>query len=170
VVAALLAAAMVLFPTYVSARLVTVREGVPQLVEARNLCDSLPADAALLLTGSLAKTYQQTARSYCDGAPVAGLSVQPTRALLGQVQATAASHGRRLYVLVTSRDALPPDVTAASTPWQAISCVRVSHWNAVLEQAAHAWGADRRTLYLGTVTPQGTVTPTTPVKPPISAC
>jgi Dolichyl-phosphate-mannose-protein mannosyltransferase len=169
-VAALLAAAMVLFPTYVSARLITVREGVPQLVEAHNLCDNLPADAALLLTGSLAKTYQQTARSYCDDAPVAGLSVQPTRALLGQVQAAAASHGRRLYIVVTSRDALPPDLTAASTPWQAISCVRVSHWNAVLEQAARAWGADPRTLYLGTVTPQGTVTPATPTKPPISAC
>jgi hypothetical protein len=166
VLAALLACAMVLVPAYVSARLVTVRDGVPQLVEAQSLCDNLPADAALLLTGSLAKTYQQTARSYCDDVPVAGLT-QPTRAQLGGVQAAAQAHGRRLYVLVTARDALPPDVVAADAPWRAISCVRVSHWNAVLERAAFTWGADKRTIYLGVVTPQATVTPSPPVRPPL---
>src|SRR6266498_1904576 len=73
VTALLLACVMVLFPAYVSARVAGVRDGVPQLVEAENLCNNLPSDAALLLTGSLANSYQQTARSYCDGVPVAGV-------------------------------------------------------------------------------------------------
>jgi hypothetical protein len=170
VVAVLLAGSMILVPMYVSARLVPVRDGVPQLVEVHQLCDSLPPDAALVLTGSLAKTYQQTARSYCDDVPVAGFMQQPTAAALGQIQAAAQAHGRRLHVLVTAREALPAGVVAAGTPWQPISCVRVSHWNAVLERAAYAWGADKRTMYLGVVTPQGTLTPSPPARPPLIAC
>ena len=49
-----------------SSRLVTVRDLVPQLPEVLNLCDDLPADAAVLTTGSLAVTYPQTVRSYCQ--------------------------------------------------------------------------------------------------------
>ncbi len=170
VVAALLAGAMVLVPMYVSARLVPVRDGVPQLVEVHNLCDNLPADGALVLTGSLAKTYQQTPRSYCDDVPVAGFARQPTAAALGQIQAAAQAHGRRLYLLVTSPQALPADVIQAGAQWQAISCVRVAHWNAVLDRAAYTWGADKRTMYLGAVTPQGTVTPSAPARPSLAAC
>jgi hypothetical protein len=167
--AGLLAGAMVLVPMYVSARLVTVRDGVPQLAEVNNLCDNLPTDAALVLTGSLANTYQQTARSYCDGVPVTGL-MQPTRAQLGDIQAAAQAHGRRLYVVVTSRQALPTDAVAANVSWQAISCVRVSHWNAVLERAPFAWGADKRTIYLGAVAAWGAVIPSPPARPPLEIC
>ena len=168
-VAGLLAGAMVLVPMYVSARLVRVREGVPQLVEARNLCADLPADAALLLTGSLAKTYQQAARSYCDGVPVAGLSA-PTRAQLEQVQATALAHDRRLHVVFTDPNGMPAEVLAAGATWQPLSCARVSHWNAVLNRATYTWGADPRTMYVALATPQGTLTPSPPSRPPLLAC
>lgn len=163
------ACVMVLFPAYVSARVALVRDGVPQLVEADNLCQNLPGNAALLLTGSLANTYQQTARSYCDGVAVAGIA-QPARATLGQVQAAALAHGRKLYVAATDRAAIPTEVMPAGTSWQPISCVRVAHLNATLNRAAYAWGADKRTILLGAVQPGGSVTPSPPAGPPLLAC
>jgi hypothetical protein len=169
VLAGLLAGAMIAVPVYVSAPLFTVRDGFPQLVEVENLCANLPADAALVLTGSLAKTYQQTARSYCHDVPVTGLG-QPARAQLGALQAAALAHGRRLYVLVTAREALPPGTVAADAPWEGISCVGVSHWHAVLNRAAYTWGAAKRTMLLGAVTAQGTVTPVPPARPPLVTC
>jgi hypothetical protein len=169
-IAGVLALVMVLTPAYVSARLIRVRDGVPQLVEVHKLCDSLPADAALLLTGPLAKTYQQTARSYCDDVPVVGLTQQPTRAQLAQVGTAAKQHGRQLYVLVTAGETLPADAIPAAAAWQPVSCVRVSHWNAVLGRAAYTSGADKRAIYLGTVGPLGTVTPSAPSGPPLLAC
>jgi hypothetical protein len=168
-VTGLLACAMVLVPMYVSTRLVTVREGVPQLVEVQNLCADLPADAALVLTGSLAKTYQQTARSWCHGVPVAGLSA-PTRAQLAQIQATARAHGRRLHVVFTDPRSLPAEVLAAGVTWQPVSCAPVSHWNAVLNRAAYTSGDDARTMYVALATPQGTLTPSSPSRPPLLAC
>jgi hypothetical protein len=168
-VAAALAGVVVGIPTYVSARVVTVRDGAPQLVEVRNLCADLPADAALVLTGSLAKTYQQTARSWCRGVPVAGLSA-PTRAQLAQIQATALAHGRRLHVVFTDPTSLPGDVITAAAAWQPISCIRASHLNAVLDRAAYTWGADARTMYVALATPQGTLTPSSPSRPPLLAC
>jgi hypothetical protein len=168
VVAALLAGAMVLVPTAVSARLIPARDGVPQLREVHNLCDHLPADAALLVTGSLANTYQQTVRSYCE-LPVAAIR-QPTRPRFRQVQAAARRHGRRLFVLVDDLAAIPREVVAAGGPWPPISCVRVSHWNATLNHAVNASGATKRALYLGVVTPSGTVIRAGPTRPPLWAC
>ena len=166
--AALLAAVMVVVPAKQSRPLVAIRDGVPQLVEVRNLCDRLPAGAALVLTGPLANSYQQTARSYCDGVPVAGIA-HPTRPQLARVQAAAAAHGRRLDLLVTDLAVVPGKAAAG---WQPISCVRVSHWNAVLDRAAYTWGADKRTMFLGVVGPGGTVTPAPapPAAQPVSAC
>ena len=169
-VAAALAGVMVGFPTYVSAQVITVRDGVPQLVEVRNLCADLPADAALVLTGSLARTYQQTARSWCRGVPVAGMVEQPAAAQLAQVQATARAHGRRLYVVFTDPRSLPEDVIAADTASQPISCIRASHLNAVLERAAYTWGADKRTIYLEVVMPGGMLAPSPLPRPPVLAC
>jgi hypothetical protein len=167
-VATLLAGVMVLVPTYVSIRLIPVRDGVPQLAEVHNLCDNLPADAALLLTGSLANTYQQTVRSYCN-VPVAGVG-QPTRVRLEQVQAAAQAHQRRLFVLFTEPAAIARDASPAGTARQPISCVRVSHWNATLNRAVYSWGADQRVMYLGVVTPSGRVTVSGPSRPPLLAC
>jgi Dolichyl-phosphate-mannose-protein mannosyltransferase len=168
VVATLLAGAMVLVPTAVSARLIPARDGVPQLGEVHNLCDNLPADAALLLTGSLANSYQQTVRSYCD-VPVAAVR-QPTRVLFQRVQEAARGHGRRLFVLFTDPAAIPREAMPASGDRQPISCVRVSHWNATLNHAVNVSGATKRALYLGVVTPSGTVTGAGPSRPPLWAC
>jgi hypothetical protein len=169
-VAAVLAVAMVLFPAAVSARVFTVREGVPQKAEVHNLCADLPADAALLATGGLATTYQQTARSFCDGVPVAGMTDQQvTTANLRRVAAAVAAHGRRLYAVFVDPAALPGEVVGPGG-WQPVSCVRVSHLNAVLEHTPDSSGADRRTLYLGAVTPAGTLTPAPPTQPPLMAC
>jgi hypothetical protein len=169
-VAAVLAVAMVLFPASVSARVFTVREGVPQLREVQNLCADLPADAALLTTEGLETTYQQTARSFCDGVPVAGMAdKQVTAANLRRVAATAAANGRRLYVVFMDPEALPGDVVGTGG-WPPVSCVRVSHLNAVLERSPDTSGADKRTLYLGAVTPAGTLTPAPPSQPPLMGC
>jgi Dolichyl-phosphate-mannose-protein mannosyltransferase len=172
-VALALACVMVLFPTYVSARVATVRDGVPQLVEVDNLCDDLGQNAgqnaALLLTGALANSYQQTARSYCDPVPVAGIA-KPTLEQLDRVRAAASAHGRRLYVAVSDRATLPAEAIAASTQWPPISCVRVEHLNATLNRAAYADGADKRTILLGLVGQGGTVTPAPPADPPLLAC
>lgn len=169
-VAAVLAVAMVLFPASVGARVFTVREGVPQLREVQNLCADLPADAALLTTEGLETTYQQTARSFCDGVPVAGMAdKQVTAANLRRVAATAAAHGRRLYVVFINPKALPGDVVGGGG-WPPVSCVRVSHLNAVLERTPDTSGADKRTLYLGAVTPAGTLTPAPPSQPPLMGC
>jgi hypothetical protein len=169
-VAAVLAVAMVLFPASVSARVFTVREGVPQLREVQNLCADLPADAALLTTEGLETTYQQTARSFCDGVPVAGMAdKQVTAANLRRVAATAAAHGRRLYVVFINPKALPGDVVGGGG-WPPVSCVRVSHLNAVLERTPDTSGAEKRTLYLGAVTPAGTLTPAPPSQPPLMGC
>jgi 4-amino-4-deoxy-L-arabinose transferase-like glycosyltransferase len=169
-VAAVLAAAMVAFPASVSARVFTVREGVPQLSEVQNLCADLPADAALLTTEELETTYQQTARSSCDGVPVGGMAnKQLTPANLRRVAATAAAHGRRLYVVFTDPKALPGDVVGTGG-WPPVSCVHVSHLNAVLEHTPDSSGADRRTLFLGAVTPAGTLIPARPSRPPLMGC
>jgi Dolichyl-phosphate-mannose-protein mannosyltransferase len=168
VAAALLGGAMVLVPTAVSARMIPARDGVPQLREVRNLCDNLPADAALLVTGSLANTYQQTVRSYCD-LPVAAVR-QPTRPRFRQVQAAAQGHGRRLFVLFTEPAAIDREAMPTGGPWPPISCVRVSHWNATLNHAVNVSGATKRALYLGVVTPSGTVIRSGPSRPPLWAC
>jgi hypothetical protein len=168
-VAVALACVMVLFPASVSARVFTVREGVPQLVEVRNLCSNLPSDAALVVTGGLAVTYQQTARSYCDGVPVAGMAEgQVSAAGLRRVAAAAAAHGRRVYVVFTDPKALPGDV--GNSRWRPLSCIRVSHLNAVLEETPSTSGAEKRTLYLGAVRPSGAVTPVPPSRPPLLVC
>jgi Dolichyl-phosphate-mannose-protein mannosyltransferase len=168
--AAVLAVAMVVFPASVSARVFTVREGVPQLTEVENLCADLPANAALLATEGLETTYQQTARSACDGVPVAGMADrQMTTANLRRVAAATAAHGRRLYVVFMDPKALPGDVVGTAG-WQPVSCVRVSHLNAVLEHSPSTFGAEKRTLYLGAVTPAGTLTPAPPSQPPVMAC
>lgn len=163
-----LAGGLVLFPAAGSARLATIREGVPQLAEVRNLCAALPADAALAVTGPLGVTYQQTIRSYC-GVPVAALR-QPTRAHLAEVQAAARAHGRRLLLLAADRTAIAADVAPASVFWPPISCVGVVHLDAVVERAPDAWGAERRAMLLGVVTPQGMVAPAPPARPPLSFC
>jgi hypothetical protein len=168
--AAVLAVAMVLFPASVSARVFTVREGVPQKAEIHNLCADLPADAALLAIGGLATTYQQTARSSCDGVPVAGMAdEQVTAANLRRVAAAAAAHGRRLYVVFMDPKALPGDVVGGGR-WQPVSCIRVSHLNAVLERTPATSSVEKRTLYLGAVTPAGALSPAPPSQPPIMAC
>jgi hypothetical protein len=166
--AALLAGIMILIPAMLSSRLVTVRDLVPQLPEVLNLCDNLPADAALLTTGSLAVTYPQTARSYCQ-VPVAAVR-QPTRAQLRQVQATARAHDRRLYLLFTDPDEVPRDAGSAGAAWQQISCVLISHWNATLNKAVADHGVDKRMLYLGEITPEGMVAPAPSSRPPLWAC
>jgi hypothetical protein len=168
VAAALLAGIMIVIPAALSSRLVTVRDLVPQLAEVRNLCDDLPADAAVLVTDSLAVTYPQTARSYCQ-VPVAAVR-QPTRAQLKQVQAAAQAHGRRLYLLFTDPGEIPRDTASAGAAWRQISCVLISHWNATLNKAVENHGADKRMMYLGEVTPEGTVTPSPSSRPPLSAC
>jgi len=168
VAAALVAGIMIVIPAALSSRLVTVRDLVPQLAEVRNLCDDLPADAAVLVTDSLAVTYPQTARSYCQ-VPVAAVR-QPTRAQLKQVQAAAQAHGRRLYLLFTDRGEIPRDTASAGAAWRQISCVLISHWNATLNKAVENHGADKRMMYLGEVTPEGTLTPSPSSRPPLSAC
>ena len=169
-VAAVLAVATVGFPASVSERVFLVREGTPQLAEVNNVCANLPADAALLVTGGLATTYQQTARSACDNLPVAGLAdpqVRPDN--LRRVAAAAAAHGRRLYVLFMDPTALPDDV-ADGGRWQPASCIAVSHLNAVLEHSPATWGSDKRTLYLGAVTPAGELDPAPLQRPPVMGC
>lgn len=158
---------LVLFPAAGSARLATIREGVPQLAEVQNLCAALPADAALAVTGPLGVTYQQTVRSYC-GVPVAELR-QPTRPHLAEMETAARAHGRRLLLLATDRTAVAPAAPAGAF-WPPISCVGVVHLNAVVEHAPNAWGAERRAMLLGVVTPQGTVAPAPPARPPLSSC
>jgi hypothetical protein len=169
-IAVALGAAMVIFPASVSAKVFTVREGVPQLLEMRNLCAHLPADAALVVTGPLAASYQQTARSWCHDVPVAGMTGPPTAAQLGQIAAAASAHHRRLHVVFTDPRTLSPGVVAAAAGWQPISCIRASHLNAVVERTPYSWGADERTLYLGVVTPTGALAPATPRQPPLQAC
>ena len=169
-VAAVLAVAMVLFPVSVSARVFTVREGTPQLAEVRNLCANLRADAALVVSGELATTYQQTVRSACGGVPVAGMADRQVRAdNLRRVAAAAAAHDRRLYVLLMDPTALPDDV-AGGGRWQPASCIAVSHLNAVLERSPATWGSEKRTLYLGAVTPAGALIPAPLSRPPLMAC
>jgi Dolichyl-phosphate-mannose-protein mannosyltransferase len=169
-VATALACVMVLFPAAVSARVFTARQGVPQLAEVRNLCANLPAGAALVVTGGLATTYQQTVRSNCDGVPVAGLAAERVSAAsLGRIAAAAAAHQRRLYLATMDPRELPGEV-ADGGRLQPVSCVRVSHLNAVLERAPDAAGAEQRSLYLGAVTPDGTLTPAPPARPPLQAC
>jgi hypothetical protein len=166
--AALLAGIMILLPAMLSSRLVTVRDLVPQLPEVLNLCDNLPTDAALLTTGSLAVTYPQTARSYCQ-VPVAA-APQPTRAQLKQIQAAAQAHDRRLYLLFTDPDEVPRGTGSAGAAWRQISCVLISHWNATLNKAVADHGVDKRMLYLGEITPEGMVTPAPSSRPPLWAC
>jgi hypothetical protein len=165
----LLAGMMILIPAMLSSRLVTVRDLVPQLPEVLNLCDNLPVDAAVLVTGSLAETYPQTVRSYCQ-VPVANDRQQPTRAQLKQVQAGAQAHHRRLYLLFTDSDEVPGDTGSGGAAWQQISCVLISHWNATLNKAVANHGIDKRMLYLGEVTPEGMVTPARSSRPPLWAC
>jgi 4-amino-4-deoxy-L-arabinose transferase-like glycosyltransferase len=165
----LLAGIMILIPAMLSSRLVTVRDLVPQLPEVLNLCDNLPVDAAVLVTGSLAETYPQTVRSYCQ-VPVAKDRQQPTRAQLKQVQAAAQAHHRRLYLLFTDSDEVPGDTGSGGAAWQQISCVLISHWNATLNKAVANHGVDKRMLYLGEITPEGMVTPAPLSRPPLWAC
>jgi Dolichyl-phosphate-mannose-protein mannosyltransferase len=163
-----LAAGLALFPLAGSARLLTLREGVPQLAEVEHLCAALPADAALAVTGSLGVTHQQTVRSAC-GVPVAALR-EPTRDHLARLSASARAHGRRLHVLATEATAIAPDAAPTDRFWEPISCVGVVHLNAVVERAPDAWGAERRALLLGVVSERGTVTPAPATRAPLRFC
>jgi hypothetical protein len=168
VAALVLAGGLVLFPATGSARLVTLREGVPQLAEVQHLCAALPADAAVAVTGPLGVTYQQTVRSYCD-VPVAGLR-QPTRDRLARLEAAARVHGRRLHLLATDRAALASDAASTGVFWEPISCVGIVHLNAVVERAPDAWGVERRALLLGVVSELGTVTPVPATRSRLRSC
>ena len=126
------------------------------------------ADAAVLVTDSLAVTYPQTARSYCQ-VPVAAVR-QPTRAQLKQVQAAARAHDRRLYLLSTDPGAIPQGTAPAGAAWRQISCVQITHWNATLNKAVGKPVTDKRMMYLGEVTPEGMVTPSPSSRPPLRTC
>jgi hypothetical protein len=163
-----LAAGLALFPLAGSARLLTLREGVPQLAEVEQLCAALPADAALAVTGPLGVTHQQTVRSSC-GVPVAALR-EPTRDHLARLSASARAHGRRLHLLATDAAAIAPDAAPTGRFWEPISCVGVVHLNAAVERAPDAWGVERRALLLGVVSERGTVTPAPATRPPLRSC
>jgi hypothetical protein len=140
-----------------------VRQGTPQLAEVQAVCAALPDDAAVVTVDSLTGNYLQTVRSYCD---VPGVGVRDTDAAeLGRLAVAARQAGKPLYVLATKRDPLPG--VAADAP--AFSTIRAPHWNSTLTTRPKAKGYDQRTLFLGTVAPDGTVTLLPPGGPTLTS-
>ncbi|MDX6200711.1 MAG: hypothetical protein QOJ83_211 [Frankiales bacterium] len=141
-----------------------VREGVPQLAEVENVCDNLPPNAAVVVGAGLWFGYSMTVRAYCR-VPVTGLpssaspkNYHPLRAdELAQMRVNAAAAGRTLVLLTddaTSLPAGPGGVVPKVTP---LSRVVSDRWKPSLTSPpSHTW-PDRRTLYLLTVHPDGTV-------------
>jgi hypothetical protein len=145
-----------------SAALATTREGVPQLAEIENVCHNLPADAAVIVTGSgnFVTGYTMTVRSFC-GVPVtsmAGSEKLPISADdLSQVRTFAAQSGRSLLVLTDDAKVLPPTAAGAAPPVTALSHIHTNFWLPVLTHAVHNRWPASRTLYLVSVGRDGTV-------------
>ncbi len=134
-----------------SSHLARVRQAVPELAEVQNLCANLPDNAAVLVVGGLSGPYPMTLRSYCR-VPVAQ-SPTADAATLAEVRKNAAAHGKELMVLANATDDLPAGSTVSP-----VSKLTIEQWNTVLERAAHASGHPVRSMYLGAVNPDGTVT------------
>ncbi|MDX6257121.1 MAG: hypothetical protein QOJ11_3455 [Frankiales bacterium] len=143
--------------------LARVREGVPQLAEVENVCDNLPRNAAVVVGAGLWFGYTMTVRSYCQ-VPVTGLpssanpkNYHPLQASeLAQIRTNAAAAGRTLVLLTDDAASLPAvgGVVPKVTP---ISRVVSNRWKPSLTSAVSETWPDRRTLYLLTVHPDGTV-------------
>jgi hypothetical protein len=144
--------------------LVRVREGVPQLAEVENVCDNLPAHAAVVVGTGLWFGYEMTVRSYCQ-VPTIGLpssvsktSDNPLRAAtLAQLRVNAAKAGRTLMLLVDGTSTLPTDPSGAPPKVQPLSRVTSTTWKPALIHAVRDQLSASRTLYLLTVNADGTV-------------
>ncbi|MDX6245459.1 MAG: hypothetical protein QOE76_3182 [Frankiales bacterium] len=144
--------------------LARVREGVPQLAEIENVCDNLPAHAAVVVGTGLWFGYEMTVRSYCR-VPTIGLpssvsrtTANPLRAeTLAAMRTSAAATGRTLMLLVDGTSTLPPDPTGAPPKVQPLSRVTTTTWKPALIHAVRDPLGGSRTLYLLSVKPDGTV-------------
>ena len=151
-VAGLLGVAVVALPLVTSLPLAGVRERVPQLAQVRSVCNLLPANAAVLMADEVAASqYAITLRSYCN-VPTIGL-VGPTAATLALARQQAASRGRTTWVLATKADQLP---LGAGSPTAGTRTV-VTKWQELLEGPPSEPHRFTTTLYLGEVSPDGTV-------------
>ena len=143
--------------------LAQVREGVPQLAEVENVCDNLPAHAAVVVGSGLWFGYTMTVRSYCR-VPVMGLpsSGQPRRTSIrcrptswrrcGPTLRLRA--GRWCCSRTTPRRCRP----SRTAPAQGAARWIVSNrWKPALTYAVRDQWPDARTLYLLTIHPDGTV-------------
>ena len=136
---------------HTSSSLARVRQAVPELAEVQNICANLPDNAAVLVVGGLAQPYPMTVRSYCR-VPVAQLATADA-ATLAQVRKNAAAQGKKLMVLANASQDLP-----AGSKVSPVSRLTVEQWNTTLGQPAHASGHPVRSMYLGAVNADGTVT------------
>lgn len=162
--AAVTGAALLLPAAFVTWPLARVREGVPQLTEARRVCATLPKDAAVLVVGELALRYPQTVRSYCD-LPAAALVVAPTASALAGVAHNAAAAGHRLYLVSTgdSQAVVPSREAAAQV--HPVSKVVVRTWHSLLLRPPHGADAKERSMYVGRVGADGLVAWLEPASP-----
>jgi hypothetical protein len=149
--------------------LATTREGVPQLAEIENVCHNLPANAAVVVsgTGNFVIGATMTVRAYCR-VPAAAQSVesdQETKQVipidqiaLSGMQQSAAAAGHTLLVLTDDPKVLPADDKTGARPvTPALSHIKVTFWLPVLTHAVHDPWPQTRTLYLVSVRPDGTV-------------
>jgi hypothetical protein len=138
--------------------LVTTREEVPQYQQVQAICAALGRDGAVLqVDAPTALAYVQTMRSYC-GVPSMQL-VGATQKQLAAAQATAARHGRRLFVMSQDPSVLPLSGGGAIEPF---SHVTVQRWPNRIGAPPTKKGGRRTVIYLGTVGADGRVTPVPP--------
>ena len=138
-----------------SAPLVAKAEYAGELTEVLAVCARLGSDGALLLEGGYPNLgYVQPFRSFCD-VPVQ-TATELTPALLAGAQHAAATHGRRLYVGAVV-GAVPPAERRDSLTL--VTASRMQMWDKPFGVAPRGVVAYVRSVYLGTVTPEGTITP-----------
>lgn len=158
---AVLGLALVGVPAYVTYPLWSVRPDVAQLAGVRAVCAALPDDAAVLSLGTPAvDLYTQAMRSFCNVPSFAMVAPDPGPGgpvALRRVRTEVVRHHRRLYVLAVSSQVFPPE--SASRFTDAFLVTRAWVWPQRLGGTLRVPVNRTARVLLGTVGPDGTVTP-----------
>lgn len=158
---AVLGLVLVGVPAYVTYPLWSVRPEVAQLAGVRAICAAVPDDAAVLSLGTPAvDLYTQAMRSFCNVPSFAMVAPDPGPAglvTLRRVRTEVVRHHRRLYVLAVSSQVFPPE--SASRFTDAFLVTRARVWPQRLGGTLRAPVNRTARVLLGTVGPDGTVTP-----------
>lgn len=154
VVLALLALAVPVART--SRPLGTTAQGRGQLAELQQVCDRLPANAAVFVLGNISRTLPMSLRAFCD-VPATWVDggIPPALRDLQAIRTALLKSGKELYLLGQG-DIQRTVVT--DVPFQKVNSRVYTTWVSTVSHPPKDVRPIQRDLYLGLVGPSGSVT------------